>query len=171
MFANDAEIKKGTVENADMDIFYWHLIDQFWAIKGGVNYFYRPASSPYWLPGIGIDGLMPYFIDTDVRGYTYGVSAKLDAEFSRDSQMTNNFFIRAGLRGIFASKSIPQAEIGNGLNQMRYIIRPYYRLMPGLNLFTEYEHQQNYGSFKNQQINDGESAIQNTVTFGLSMIF
>ena len=36
-------MNKGKVENADMDIFYWHLISQFWAIKGGVNYFYRPA--------------------------------------------------------------------------------------------------------------------------------
>jgi CopA family copper-resistance protein len=169
LFTNDAEVEKGKVENADMDIFYWHLIDQFWAIKGGANYFYRPAQSPYWQPGIGIEGLMPYFIDTNLRGYYYSGSAKLDAEFSRDSQITNNFFIRAGIRGIFASKTVAQADIGSGLNQIRYIVRPYYRLMPGLSIFAEYENQRNYGSFKNLQINDG--VVQNTLTFGLSMVF
>jgi uncharacterized protein involved in copper resistance len=171
LFTNDAEVDKSIVKNADMDIFYWHLIDQFWAIKGGVNYFYRPAKSPYWQPGIGIEGLMPYFIDTNVRGYYYRGSAKLDAEFSRDSQITNNFLIKVGIRGIFASKTVTQAEIGSGLNQMRYIIKPYYRLMPGLNIFAEYEHEQDYGSFRKIQVNDRESAIQNTLTFGLSMVF
>ena len=115
-------LNKGKVENADIDIFYWHLINQFWAIKGGVNYVYRPAKTPYWQPGIGIEGLMPYFIDTDVRGYYYSGSAKLDVELSRDTQITNNFFIRAGIRSILASKTVPQAEIGSGLNQMQHYV-------------------------------------------------
>lgn len=171
LFVNDAEMNKGVVENADMDIFYWHLIDQFWSLKGGVNYFYRPAQTPYWQPGIGLEGLMPYFIDTDVRGYYHSGSAKLDVEFSRDTQITNNFFIRAGIRSILASKTVPQAEIGSGLNQMRYIVRPFYRLMPGLNIYAEYEHEQDYGAFRNLQANAGESGIQNTLTFGLSVLF
>ena len=171
LFTNDAEVSKGKVENADIDIFYWHLLDQFWAVKGGVNYFYRPAQTPYWQPGIGIEGLMPYFIDTNARGYYHSGSAKLDVELSRDTQITNNFFIRAGIRSILASKTVTEAEIGSGLNQMRYILRPYYRLMPGLNVFTEYEHEQDYGVFKNQQSNAGESAVQNTLTFGLSVLF
>jgi CopA family copper-resistance protein len=171
LFINDAETKKGTVENADIDIFYWHLIDQFWAIKSGANYYYRPASTPYWQPGIGIEGLMPYYIDTDARGYYYHGSFKLDLELSRDSQITNNFFIRTGVRSILSSKTVTQAAIGSGLNQMRYIVRPYYRLMPGLNCFVEYEHEQDYGPFKNILARQGESASQNTETFGLSILF
>lgn len=171
LLTEDAEINKGTVENADLDIFYWHLISQFWAVKGGVNYFYRPSEKPYWQPGIGIEGVMPYFIDTDVRGYYYGGSAKVDVELSRDTQITNNFFIRLGIRSILASKTVPRAEIGSGLNQMRYTLRPYYRLMPGLNIFAEYEHEKNYGAFKTLQSNAGESATQNSLTLGLGIIF
>lgn len=171
LFTNDAEMKKGTVENADMDIFYWHLIDEFWAIKAGVNYTNRPAKIPYWQPGIGIEGLMPYFIDTDLRGYFHSGSAKLDIELSRDTQITNNFLIKLGIRSIAASKTVTQSAIGSGLNQMRYIVRPYYRLMPGLNIFAEYEHEQDYGAFKNIQNNLGESSVQNTVTFGLNWLF
>ncbi|MDR3478419.1 MAG: multicopper oxidase domain-containing protein [Gammaproteobacteria bacterium] len=171
LYANDAEMDKGTVQNADLDIFYWHLLDQFWAVKGGVNYFYRPAKTPYWQPGFGIEGLMPYFIDTNVRTYFYSGSLKLDVELSRDSQITNNFFIRTGVRSILASKTVTRADIGSGLNQMRYIIRPYYRLMPGLNLFAEYEHEQDYGRFKQLEAGTHSTASQNTMTLGISMVF
>lgn len=171
LFTNDAEVSKGKVENADIDVFYWRLVSQFWALKGGVNYFYRPAASPYWQPGIGIEGLMPYFIDTDVRAYVYGGSAKLDIELSRDTQITNNFFIRVGTRGILASKTVTAAAIGGGLNQMRYIIRPYYRLTPGLNLAVEYERELTYGAFRAIQSNAGESTNERTLTFGLTLLF
>ncbi len=171
LFINDAEMKKGTVDNADLDIFYWHLLNQFWAIKGGMNYFYRPTQMPYWQPGLGLEGLLPYFIDTDIRGYYHNGSVKFDVELSRDTQITNNFFIRAGLRSIFASKTVTPAEISSGMNQMRYIVRPFYRLMPGLKIYAEYEHEQDYGVFKHLQINTGESAVQNTLTFGVAMVF
>jgi FtsP/CotA-like multicopper oxidase with cupredoxin domain len=171
LFINDAEMNKGTVENADIDIFYWRLISQFWAIKGGANYFNRPAETPYWQPGIGIEGLMPYYIETDVRGYYHNGSAKLDIELNRDTQITNNFFIRAGIRSILASKTVSDDAVGSGLNQMRYILRPYYRLMPALNIFVEYEHEQDYGVFRNIQRNAGESTVQNTLTFGFSILF
>ena len=41
----------------------------------------------------------------------------------------------------------------------------------GLNLFAEFEHQQNYGTFKKLQSNQGELASENTLTFGLSVLF
>lgn len=171
LFINDAEMQNGAVEFADMDIYYWRLINQFWAVKAGVNYFYRPSESPYWQPGLAIEGLAPYFIDTDVRTYFYGGSLKLDAELSRDTQITNNFLIRAGLRSILATKTVNEAGIGSGLNQMRYLLRPYYRITPWLNVFTELEYEQYYGAFKDFQINEGEGASQTTWTFGVSTLF
>jgi len=170
LYTNEAEINKGKVENADIDIFYWHLLSQFWAAKAGVNYFYRPAKKPYWQAGVGIEGLMPFFIETNVRSYYYRGSVKLDMELSRDTQITNNGFVQFGLRAILATKTLPSAEIGNGLNQLRFIVRPYYRLMPGFNVFSEFEHLQNYGAFRIMQINEGESASENTLTFGLSFL-
>lgn len=171
LYTDDAEISKGTVENADIDIFYWHLINQFWAIKGGANYFYRPAERAYWQPGIGIEGLMPYFIDTNARAYYHEGSAKLDVELSRDTQITNNFFIRTGIRSILATKTVTEDEIGRGLNQMRYTLRPYYRIRPGLSIFTEFEHEEDYGALKSIRRSEGESTTENTITFGLSVLF
>ncbi|TIE23522.1 hypothetical protein DIZ73_17785, partial [Legionella pneumophila] len=62
-------------------------------------------------------------------------------------------------------------EIGNGLNQMRYILRPYYRLKPGLNIFTEYEHDEEYGALKWILRSQGESTTQDTITLGVAVLF
>lgn len=171
IYANDATFKKGKIENSDIDFFLWHLLNQFWAIKGGANYFYRPTQKPYIQPGIGIEGLMPYFINLDARAYYHSNSAKFDLELSRDSQISNNFFIRTGIRGIFATKTNRTYEIGTGLNEMRYIIRPYYRLIPGLDIFAEYEHTQDYGKFKEIEALNREAVRDDTLTFGLSFLF
>lgn len=171
LFSNDAELNQGKVEAADLDIFYWRLISQFWAIKGGANYFNQPSQAPYWQPGIGIEGLMPYFIDTDERTYYHEGSVKFDLELSRDTQITNNFLIKLGVRGIVATKTVSQDEIGSGLNQLRFIVHPYYRLAPGFSIFTEYEREQDYGELKNIRNNISESTSENRVTLGLSFIF
>ena len=170
LFTNDAEINNGNVEDADLDLFYSHLISQFWWIKAGANYFYRPAQTPYWQPGVSIEGLMPYFIDTDLRIYYHSNSVKFDIELFRDTQISNNFFIRLALRSILATQTVTEDEIGSGLNQMRYIVRPYYRLMPGLDVFTEYEHQENYGAFKSISSNSGDPSSENSLTFGFSAL-
>ncbi len=171
LYTEDAEIKKGTVENADMDFFYWHLISEFWAIKGGMNYFYRPSGTPYWQPGVGIEGLMPYFIDTNLRTYYHSGSTKFDLQLSRDTQITNRFFIRTGIRSIAATKTVTSDQIGSGLNQMQYIIRSYYQLSPTLALFTEYNHTRDYGALVNIRRNDGASITENTLTLGVSLLF
>ncbi|WP_133141328.1 multicopper oxidase domain-containing protein [Legionella moravica] len=170
LYTEDAEIYKGSVENADIDVFYWHLISQFWAIKGGVNYFYRPGG-PYWQPGIGIEGVMPYYIDTNIRTYYRDGSVKFDIQLARATQLTNNFFFLTGLRSILATHTVVKNEIGNGLNQMRYILRPYYRLKPGLSIFTEYEHDEEYGALKRILRSQGEATTQNTLTFGVAVLF
>jgi uncharacterized protein involved in copper resistance len=170
LFSNDGEMQNGLVENADLDIFYWHLISQFWAIKGGANYVYRPGRL-YWEPGVGIEGLMPYFIDTDFRAYYYRNFLKFDLELSRDTQITNNFFIRLGIRGIFATNTNIPVQIGSGLNQLQFIARPFYRLAPGVDIFTEYELQQDYGALSRIKRNLGEPTRENTLTFGLDFLF
>ena len=43
--------------------------------------------------------------------------------------------------------------------------------MPGLNVFAEYEYEKDYGAFRRLQRNAGESTSQNTLTFGLGLIF
>ncbi len=171
IYSEDAEINKGTVSNANIDLFYWHLISEFWAVKGGVNYNYRPRETPYWQPGVGVEGLMPFFIDTDARVYEHAGSVKLNLELSRDTQITNKFFIRTGIQANAASKTVEQDEIGSGLNQMQYILRPYYQFTPNLSLYTEFNYTQDYGVQTDIDNSNGEASHRTTFLFGISMLF
>lgn len=171
LYSEDAEMQKGTLDTADIDIAYWRLISQFWAFKTGANYVYRPAANPYWQPMIGVEGLMPYFIDTNVRTYYHNGSAKLDIELSRDTQITHRFFVRAGIRSILATKTVEADEVGSGLNRMEYTLRPFYQLTPSLALFTEYEHESSYGALKTILQREGQATSGNTITFGFSWLF
>ena len=171
LYSEDFEVKKGNIENANMDIFYWHLMSQFWAIKGGANYVYRPAQRPYIQPGIGIEGLAPFFIDTNVRVYAHAGSVKFNIDLSRDNQLGDNFFIRTGIRTLMATKTVPVDEVGSGFNQLQLLLRPYYRIRPGLNIYTEYTHSENYGALKKILKNENKSAQDNTWLLGLAVIF
>lgn len=171
LFMNDAEIIEGTASNIDMDVFYWQLIDQFWAIKGGVNYVYRPGEKPYWQPGVGLEGLMPYFIETNVRAYKHLDAFKIDVELSRDNQLTDNGFLRMSVRGIAASTTIAQDDIGSGVNKSFVTLMPYYRVWPGTTLFVAYEYERTYGALRDVLQQAGESATDHTLTAGMSWVF
>lgn len=171
LFVNDAEVMQGNIEFADIDIFYWRLIAQFWAIKGGMNYVYRPGEKPYWQPGLGIEGLLPWFIETDARFYMYQGSFKADIEFARNTQLTNNLFLNAAFRMIAATKTIPDAQLGSGLNELQYTLSPNYRLAPGIRVFAEYEYDKFYGKRKTLRGLEGQPGSDSLFYLGLNFIF
>lgn len=169
-YSEDAEIKKGKVETADLDMFYWHLLSEFWALKGGANVVYKPAHKTYWQPGIGIEGLFPYFIYMNLRTYLHNRSIKFDLQISRDTQIEHNFFIRTGIRSVFSTKAIKKDEIGRGLNHIEYIIRPYYTLSPSLSLFMEFDYTQNYGNLRRILHTKNKSTNEKVMMVGVSLV-
>ena len=170
LYINDAEMEKGNISNADIDIFYWRQISQFWMIKGGANYFYRPSKTPYWQPGIGFEGLMYYFITNNSRFYYHKESIKADIEFGRNTQLTNNLFLGTLFRAIAATKTITEDEISSGLNETQFVIRPNYRLTPGISAFMEYERTTYHRILKNIRRRNGEPVVENSLFLGLNFI-
>ena len=88
----------------------------------------------------------------------------------RNTQLTNNLFFGTGFRAIAATKTIANDQIGSGLNQTQYILRPNYRLIPGIAAFLEYEHVKYHGVLKNIRLNNGESKSEDSIFIGLSFI-
>jgi CopA family copper-resistance protein len=170
LYSEDAEIRKGKVESADLDVFYWHLLSEFWAIKGGANYFYKPSHRPYWQPGIGIEGTFPYFIDTNLRTYLHEGSVKFDLQLSRDTQIAHNLFLRTGLRGVAATQAVKRDQIGRGLNYIEYTVRPYIMVRPGVSLFTEFDFTQDYGNLRKILHKKGQPTNETVLMVGISLM-
>lgn len=171
LYSEDAEIRKGKVEEADLDIFYWYLLSEFWAIKGGANYVYKPSHHPYWQPGVGIEGLFPFFIYTNLRTYLHEGSVKFDIQVNRDTQIAHNFFIRTGLRGVLATQTVRKDQVARGLNYIEYIVRPYVTLTPRVALFTEFDFTQDYGKLKKILHKQRKSTSEKVLMVGISLLF
>jgi uncharacterized protein involved in copper resistance len=165
------EIDKGSITNANLDVFYWHAISPFWALKGGINYVYRPAISPYFQPGIGIEGLMPYFIDTDIRAYYHKGSTKLDLDIARDTQIATNFFLRTEVEGFLASKTVSQDLLGSGMSELQFTVRPYYQVNPNLAVYLQYQHTGNYGRTRQLLQETNLPSSENNYSLGVSLLF
>jgi len=170
VYMNEAQITKGKIEELCVDFFYWRLLSQFWAIKGGVNYVYRPAKTPYLQPGIGIEGLTPYFIDTDLRVYYHKGSFKADLELSRDTQICNNFFISTGARAILATKTLPEDEIGSGLNEIELTVRPFWRLNPIVNIYCQYQYTSQHAALKRLMQRSNQATTEKLYSIGISFL-
>ncbi|MFZ0219567.1 MAG: multicopper oxidase domain-containing protein [Candidatus Aquirickettsiella sp.] len=171
LYLEKAEIRQGIIENANLDMFYWHAISQFWAVKGGVNYVCRPTMTPYFQPGIGIEGLTPYFIQTDIRAYYHNGSSKLDLDLSRDTQIAHNFFIRTEVEGLFANKTVRRDLVGSGLNELQLTLRPYYQINPTLAVYVQYQHTGNYGNTEQLFQENNFSTNDNTYSLGVALLF
>ncbi len=171
LYLEKAEINQGVIDNANLDIFYWHAISQFWAIKGGVNYMYRPTMTPYFQPGIGIEGLTPYFIQTDIRAYYHNGSSKLNVDLTRDTQIAHNFFIQTEIEALFANKTVAHDLVGSGVNELQLTLRPYYQINPTLAVYVQYQHTGNYGNTKQLFQENNLPTSDNTYSLGLSLLF
>jgi FtsP/CotA-like multicopper oxidase with cupredoxin domain len=170
LYSREFEMKKSKVEQADLDIFYWHLLDQFWAIKGGANYVYKPAVDPYLQPGIGIEGLLPFFIETNLRSYFHSNSFKFDIDFERETHLYRRLFLNAGIRGVFATKTVSKDEVGSGLNETEWFVGPEVVLNPRVSIFAEFEQNSFYGARKKMRLEDSENSKENEWLLGLSLL-
>ncbi|NQY42664.1 MAG: multicopper oxidase domain-containing protein [Legionellales bacterium] len=172
IFIEDFTIdKKGKIENFNMDLFYWRPLHQFWSVKGGINYVYKPSKNPYIQAGVGIEGIMPYFLEVNARSYLHKNSVKLDFELSRDTQIFNNSLIATSVRSIIASKIVQADEIGQGLNTIQISIKPYQRISTNLNLYIEYEYTRHYYKLKKILTQNNQDISEHALIVGLSILF
>ena len=169
IYTNQAQWTRGALTDADVDIFAWHMLNDFWAIKGGVNYSYKPAA--YWQPGLGLEGTMPFFIETNIRSYWHDGSGQIDAIFSRNISLAGNWTLLTSVEAIAATQSLDYAQIGWGFNSIQYSIGPSYQFLSGLALQLQYQYTRNYGDTASILKANGQGPTSSLLTFGLEAVF
>ncbi len=169
LYTDQAQFTNGSLTDADVDIFAWHMLNDFWAIKGGANYEYRPGG--YWQPGAGLEGTMPFFIDANIRSYWHDGSGKIDGVFSRNIPLVGNWSLFTSIEAIAATKSLDYAQIGQGFNNIQYTIGPSYQLLSSLALQLQYQYTRNYGDTASILKADGQGPTSSLLTFGLEAVF
>jgi uncharacterized protein involved in copper resistance len=120
---------------------------------------------------VGVEGLFPYFIYTNLRTYLHEGSVKFDLQVSRDTQLAHNFYLRTGLRGVVATQSVKKDFITRGLNYIEYIVRPYYTVTPNVALFFEFDYTQDYANLKKLLHRKGQPTSERVFMGGVSLLF
>ena len=129
------------------------------------------SKNPYIQAGVGIEGIMPYFLEVNARSYLHKKSVKLDFELSRDTQIFNNSLIATSVRSIIASNTVQDDEIGQGLNTIQVSIKPYQRITTNLNLHIEYEYTRHYYKLKKILSQNNQDIYEHALILGLSVLF
>jgi hypothetical protein len=119
---------------------------------------------------VGIEGLFPFFIETNLRSYYHRGSLKFDIAFKRETHIYRKLFLNVGVRGIFATKTVTKDEVGNGLNLTEWLIGPEFILTPRISIFAEYEQNLFHGSRKKIRANKGESGKENEFLIGFALL-
>jgi FtsP/CotA-like multicopper oxidase with cupredoxin domain len=169
LYTNQAQITRGTVTDADVDMFAWHVLNDFWAIKGGINYSYRPAA--YWQPGAGLEGTLPFFIATNIRSYWHDGSGEIDVDLSRNIPLIGNWSLYTEIEAIAATQSLDYAQIGQGFNNIQYTIGPSYQLFSSLALQLQYQYTRNYGDTASILKANSQGPTSSLLTLGLEAVF
>lgn len=169
LYTNQAQFTRGTLTYADVDIFAWHMLNNFWAIKGGANYSYKPTA--YWQPGAGIEATLPFFIGANIRTYWHDGSGQINAIFSRNISLTGNWTLLTSVEAIAATKSLDYAQIGQGFNSIQYTVGPSYQLLSGLDLQLQYQYTRKYGDTASILKADGQGPTSSLLTLGFEAVF
>jgi len=172
MQIKETEIENGDITNdGNVDLFYWRLIRPFWAIKGGANIVFNTGESSYIQPGIGLEGVTPFFIDTDLRIYMHKSSFKFDLDLNRAIHVYRKLFLSFDLRSIWATKKIIENNIGSGLNRIEIEVEPYYVLTPSMSIYLQYAHEQYFGELKEILLSRSDKTTDNAIKLGLRLFF
>ncbi len=169
LFTNQAQFTNGTLTFAYFDIFGWHKLSDNWAIKGGADYSYLPAA--YWRPGGGVEGTLPFDIDTDIRAYWHDGSGEIDGTFLRDTKLIGKLSLITSVEMIAATKTLDYAQIGQGFNSVQYNIGPAYQLFPSIQLQLEYQYVRSYGATADIIQDGGSSPVTKLLLLGLEAVF
>jgi len=115
-------------EEFELQLLYSKAIARYWDIQVGVRHDFEPSPSRSWAV-IGVQGLAPYFFETDVAifvGDNGRTALRLDFEY--ESLLTQRLILTPELEANFYGKNDPEIGVGSGLSTVQAGLRLRYEI-------------------------------------------
>lgn len=127
-FKFEGERAGGTNEEAEMQFLYSKAIGTYWDIQVGVRHDFDPSPSRTWA-AIGVQGLAPYFFETDVALFI-GDSGRTALRFEIEYEvlLTQRLILTPGFEVNFFGKDDLEVGIGSGLSSLELGLRLRYEI-------------------------------------------
>ena len=169
LIQTEPEVEGGYLEELDIDIFYARPFGRYGLWKTGINYRYRPDVDTRL--GMGIEYLLPYFIETNTTFYQASDHSELDIEIEREFNLTSKWSLELALESRWSSKTIERQELGNSWNYIERKASVHYRHNSNLHLFMEYKIEQLWGNLKENTREESLNTKNEGIYLGITTLF
>jgi len=150
----------GNTEEAELQFLYSKAFARYWDLQIGVRQDFEPSPSRTWA-AIGVQGLAPYFFETDIAFFV-GESGRTALRFESEYELllTQRLILTPDFEVNFYGKDDASIGVGSGLSdaeigvRLRYEIRREFAPYVGLNWTKVFGNTADFARINGQDISD-----------------
>jgi len=164
-FKFEGESDGGSVDDAELQFLYSKAIARYWEFQVGVRHDFEPSPSRSWA-AIGVQGLAPYFFETDLAffvGDSGRTALRLESEY--ELLFTQRLILTPDIEVNFYGRNDPDIGIGSGLSdielglRLRYEIRREFAPYIGVNWSKLYGNTADFARTAGQDTSEAQLVI------------
>ena len=164
-FKTQGERVGGRTEDAELQFLYSKAIARYWDFQIGVRHDFEPSPSRTWA-AIGVQGLAPYFFETDIA-FFIGKSGRtaLRIESVYELLITQRLILSPEIEINFFGKNDANVGVGSGLSdaeiglRLRYEIRREFAPYIGVNWSKTFGNTADFARLNGEDISDVQLVI------------
>jgi len=127
-FKTEGERAGGSTNEAEFQFLYSKAIARYWELQLGVRHDFEPSPSRSWAV-IGVQGLAPYFFETDIALFV-GDSGRTALRFESEYELllTQRLILTPDIEVNFYGQDDVDIGIGSGLSDLELGLRLRYEI-------------------------------------------
>ena len=170
-FKTEGERASGNTNEAELQFLYSKAIASYWEFQVGVRHDFEPSPSQSWAV-IGIQGLAPYFFETDVALFV-GDSGRTALRFESEYELllTQRLILTPEIEVNFYGQDDVDIGIGSGLSDLEVGLRLRYEIRREFAPYIGVNWLQLFGNTKDLARITGESTSETQLVIGLRVWF
>ena len=164
-FKTEGERAGGSTTEAELQFLYSKAIAKYWELQIGVRHDFKPSPSRSWA-AIGIQGLAPYFFETDIAlfiGESGRTALRLESEY--ELLLTQRLILTPDIEVNFYGQDDTDLGLGSGLSdlevglRLRYEIRREFAPYIGVNWTKLFGNTADFARFAGEDTSEAQLVI------------
>lgn len=167
----EGERAGGDTDEAELQFLYSKAIARYWDLQFGVRHDFEPSPSQSWAV-IGVQGLAPYFFETDVALFI-GKSGRTALRFESEYELllTQRLIFTPEIEVNFYGQDDVDIGIGSGLSDLEFGLRLRYEIRREFAPYIGVNWSRLFGNTKDFARIAGKSTSDAQMVIGLRMWF
>lgn len=171
-FKTEVERAEGETEKKELQALYSRAISPYWNLQAGIRHDFELESESRNWGVIGLNGLAPYFFETDVAlfvGEDGDSALRLETEY--ELLLTQRWILSPEVELDFYGQNDREAGTGSGLSDVEAGLRLRYEFTPQFAPYIGVNYEKKFGNAADFARDEGESTSETTWVIGLRAWF